>query len=85
MKYKQIILNRSKSRGLYFTEHNLAHDREDAGEYVFINTASVYEKSNSDVWKKNMIQKFKDDTISEINKLQKVMKDLENLERSLNV
>ena len=85
MKYKQIVLNVDRNKCLYFTEYSLPYDREDQGEYIFVNTANVYRKSNFTLWKKKMLAKFKEDALSEIDKLCKIVKDLENAENALNV
>ena len=52
MYYKQITLNKSGFDGsLYFTESDLPYDREDQGEYIFINSANIYQESDSTKWK----------------------------------
>lgn len=83
MKYKQIILNRDRNRGLFFSEQCLPYDREDEGEYIFINTALIYKESDSEVWKKKMIDKFKDEAEQEMLRFESILKDLELLRSSL--
>lgn len=83
MNYKQIVLNRDTNSGLFFSEQCLPYDREDVGEYIFINTALIYDKSDSEVWKKKMIDKFNEETQQEILKLESVLNDLTLLRSSL--
>lgn len=83
MMYKRITLSRNKRKGLFFSEENLPHDRYDEGEFIFMNTASIYLDSDSKVWKNKMIAQFKKETEQEIEKLKGMLSDLETLNGGL--
>lgn len=78
MYYKTITLENRKGE-LVFIEEDLNFEREDEGEYIWINKAFIYKSSDVRVWKSKMKEDFKQQTVKQLEFYNQILKDVEKL------
>lgn len=82
--YKKISLDVNMDGEYYFHEFNLPYEREDEGEYILYNIyATVYQESNSNMWKRNLVNSRIRSMKDEIEEMQSRIGQLEILKQGI--
>lgn len=82
--YKKISLGIDMDGKYYLHEFNLPHEREDQGEYLLFNAeANIYQESDSNVWKRKILNSRIESMKEEIKEMQSRIEQLEILKQEI--